>query len=336
MKTKLIPALLAAATLTSAIAQSGQSGVPKANNTSSSSGSTSSANGGARSGASGLAGQTSYGVTSSARYGTRLNTIVRRGNTAGSAGSIILTSALPPEKLDELAEDLNVLNFMFNRTLGDKNPIEYRLGVPITFRDGRPVETTYIQDFGVLVKIFVPYPLVQPEETDKKDQVAAPADSEWEKARRALHAGDPAPGGEMGIEAGQRPVYNEELVKELKKQIFETLKNAANLRHVGADQSILVVVLGGTNSQTPNIDPTTGIPVQPENARSTVMSIRIRKADADAAMKSTKSSDELEKNAAITTYFDIAQSSRTPTAGFGPATSMFGRDYGYEVRPSAR
>src|SRR5687768_8702173 len=176
MKTNLIHTLLAAAAVMTASAQNAATTAtsPKSQNTRSSY---------AAAGL-GAPGQNPY-AGSSARFATRLNSIVRRGNTM-SHGSIILTSALKPEQVDELSEDLNVFKFLFNRhlerTFGDQGT-EYRLGVPITMRDSRMVELDYVQDFGVIVKVFVPFPVVPSEQPEKKVERPAPADTEWEKAR---------------------------------------------------------------------------------------------------------------------------------------------------------
>jgi hypothetical protein len=352
MKTKLIPALLAAATLTSAIAQSNAGAAPKADNTSSSSSAVSSGAGygssGARArpgGGTGLAGQNTYGGAggSTARYRTRLDTIVRRGGNPGP-GSIILSSALPPEKFDELTEDLNVLSLLINRNLdrvfGEK-ATEYRLGVPITMGANRSVETTYLQDFGVLVRIYVPFPVATSGEREKKPEPAAAApDTEWEKARRALYAGDTDPAGNIpgmpGAEAGAAaaPGYDQKLIDEVKKEILDALKNVANVRHMGAQESATVAIIGAADQTGVAIDPLTGVASSPNGNRPTVMTIRIRKSDT-AATPGVDATEHLTKNAKIATYFGAAAPAGS-VAGFGAGAMLYGGDYGYVNRPAQR
>jgi hypothetical protein len=260
--------------------------------------------------------------TSTGVYGQRLGYIVRRGDTA-PPGSIILTSAMSQEKLDALSEDLTVLNFIFTRnferTFGEKGA-EYRLGIPMTMTGGRFVETSYIEDFGVLVKIHVPFTVVSSGETEKKSAPAPKTDTDWEKARRALFGGSDAEGAAPTTDP--TAVYDEKLVGELKKQIFDALKSAANVRTLDANQTITVVVIGGPNGAA-------------KPARSTVMTIRITKAQADTAAKNPDAND-LWKDAAVIGYFDSANAYATPrgvtTYGGGGYGSGFG---GVGAYPSA-
>src|SRR5687767_2213315 len=82
----------------------------------------------------------------------RLNSVVRSEAVTRVGGSVLLTTAFPPRTLDEMEEDLAVLSVVFQRGLeramGDKST-EYRLGVPITLRDNRPIDITFIQGYGV-------------------------------------------------------------------------------------------------------------------------------------------------------------------------------------------
>lgn len=330
MKTKLIPALLAAAALTS-FAQSAVA--PKVSNSSSSSSSSSSATS-SRARSTAPAGQTAYGAaaSSSARYGTRLNAIVRRGGPATGAGSIILTSPLPPEKFDELAEDLNVLTLIINRNLdrvfGEKST-EYRLGVPITMAAYRSIETSYIQDLGVLVKIHVPFPVATAGEREKKPEPAAAPDTEWEKARRALYGGERDPAGMPGMAgdgpATTAPAYDQKIVDDLKKEILDALQNIANIRHMSADESVTVAVIGSAEVTPAGIDPLTGLPTKPETSRPTILTLRVRKG---------ASGEDLAKSAKVAAYFD------TPTTasagGYGGGGLIYGGDYGYVTRPGVR
>jgi hypothetical protein len=334
MKTKLIPTLLAAATLTSAIAQSSTSATPKASGASTSSGAGYGTSGRTRSTT--LDGQNAYGAASSgARYRTRLDGIVRRANTAVGAGSIILTTPIEPQKVDELTEDLNVLTLIINRNLdrvfGEKET-QYRLGVPITMGRNRSIEASYIQDFGVVFKLHVPFPVATAGPREKKPEPAAAPDNEWEKARRTLYAGDEAAGIQRtGTEEGaaMTPAYDEKLVNDLKKEILDALKNISNVRHMAATESATVAILGSAESAPTTIDPLTGIPTASEPTRPTILTIRVRKADVG---------ENLAEKAKVTSYFDTA-SSGAPSAGFGGGYGgggSFGSGYSYETVPGPR
>jgi hypothetical protein len=242
-------------------------------------------------------------VENAGRYSQRLASVVRRADTGLLPGSIILNGPIATptaEKgLDELSEDLAVLNFIFNRNLekvfGDK-AAEYRLGVPITLRgDNRLIETTYIQTFGVLIKIHVPFPVWSTGNADKTTEKAPSPDNEWERARHAVY-GDtdaPPPGVATGVP------YDENLVNELKKQIFESLKNAANVRHLQPGDAIAVAVLGGPNA------PKASSPGEAaELNRSTALMIRISKSQADAVTLASQGANQLAKEATLVGYFE--------------------------------
>lgn len=333
MKTKLIPALLAA-TLISANAQSGTSAVPKSNANSSTSTSSSSSSGGGSTRAGAPRGQGAYAAAgSSARYGTRLNSIVRRGSATAGPGSIILTSPLEPEKFNQLTEDLNVLTLIINRNLdrvfGEKST-EYRLGVPMTMAANRSVETSYIEDYGVLVRINVPFPVASSGEREKKPEPAAAPDTEWEKARRALHAGDidpttGLPNGVPAIDPNDAPAYNESLIEELKKEILDALKNVANVRNMRANEAATVAIIGAADPMPVSIDPLSGLPLNPNANRPSVLTIRIQKGDAG---------DDLAKKAKFATYFDTPVTPSQP-GGYGGG-GLFGTGYSYQTVPDVR
>ena len=262
---------------------------------------------------------------STAQYGQRLQTIVRRGD-ASPSGSIIVTSAMSQEKLDQLSEDLTVLNYIFTRnferTFGEKGT-EYRLGVPITMGGGRIVDTSYLEDFGVLIKVHVPFPVVSSGDNDKKAEPATNADSDWEKARHALFGGGNGEGAAPATE--QIAPYDEKLVSELKRQTFDALKSAANIRNLEPNQPITVAIIGGPNFVVKGF----GGAARSVNAmRPTIMTIRITKAQADAAAKDSDAND-LSKQANVVGYFDSASANGAPRGGIVTyGTSSFGGGYG--------
>jgi hypothetical protein len=197
----------------------------------------------------------------------------------------------------------------------------------MTMSSGRFVETSYLEDFGVLVKVHVPFAVVSSGDNEKKSEPASKTDSDWEKARRALFGGGDAEGAAPAGE--QIPVYDEKLVGELKKQIFDALKSAANIRNLDASQTITIVVIGGPNgAPKSSAAPRAGA----ANAtRSTDITIRVTKAQADAAAKNPEA-NEPWKDATVVEYFDGANASAAPrgmtTYGAGGYGSAFGGGYG--------
>src|SRR5215469_11272740 len=100
----------------------------------------------------------------------------------------------PDQKtLAETSEDLSILSYLLSRNLerafatdaGDN----YKLGIPMLLTSQRhSVDATYIQGFGVLLKMQVRFPLMPLAENENTNQ-SPKTNSEWEEARRALESG---------------------------------------------------------------------------------------------------------------------------------------------------
>ena len=111
--------------------------------------------------------------------------------------------------------------------------------------------------------------------------------------------------------------YDKDKVEDLKEGLLEALKNATNIRNLKEDESITICVFGGVS----------GAPGKPRavlrrapgeqdadredvvwdlsdgpSARGTIMTIRVKKSDADAFAKGRLTLDDFRKKASITTY----------------------------------
>jgi hypothetical protein len=187
--------------------------------------------------------------SSTARYTTRLNGVVAR---ATPNPAITLSGPRGQKEIDELSEDLKVLGFIFTRnlerTFGNNKETEYRLGVPMLVTSGmRVVDVNYLQDYGIFVKVHVPFPVANAEKSEKKSVAGEPS-SDWEKARRTLY-GEENQGAEM---AAQNVDYDEKLVSALKAQMIDALKNATNVRHLRAEDFVTVTIIGGAGAGNRN------------------------------------------------------------------------------------
>jgi hypothetical protein len=91
----------------------------------------------------------------------------------------------------------------------------------------------------------VPFPVVPPP-TAREDAKSSQMNSEWDQARRTLAEGA---SGEFSQEASDDNSgrYNPKLVEVLKKRAIELLRNASHLRHVEADEWVVVTFEGPPN-----------------------------------------------------------------------------------------
>jgi hypothetical protein len=201
---------------------------------------------------------------------------------------------------------------------------------------GRAVEASYVEGFGALFNLKVRFPLMPPAVTDKDTQTNQ-TDSEWDQARRALAGATQADLRRANpYEKARR--FNPKLVETLKKRVTELLRNASHLRHVQPDEWVAVTFSGPPNVFSPrggvssgstkidSEDPTdqsqpvavpngalagpgkwseptpnfAGAPRVP--SRMTILTIRIKKRNADEFEANKMSEDDFFHAAEITSY----------------------------------
>jgi hypothetical protein len=249
-------------------------------------------------GGGGFSGGNAYASGRSGTYSTRLNSIVAR--STGSPATVVAFEPMKPKEMEEMQEDLKVFGLILyrglERALGDRST-EYKLGVPMLLQgEHRVLQANYLEGFGVIAKMTVPFPVAANEgEAKTKRESGAPM-TEWEKARRALFGAD----GELDSRGGagsEVPEYDEKLVATLKKQMYESIKNGSNLRHVKPDEWISVVIVGAV------------APVEGAGSRTqgSILAIRIKKSGLDGSL------EDIERTAQTNAYLD---SFETP----GPVT----------------
>jgi hypothetical protein len=232
--------------------------------------------------------QPGYGYSS---FQQRLNSVVAAADAPEAP--VICFQPMAQKNIDELSEDLQVLNLLLTRNLEravSEKPVEVKLGVPMRMpMNSRSVRVSYLQDYGVNIRVNVPFAVAPaPGEKPKKKEPGA-EESEWEKARRAVHGGEFDP-SETSTDA---PAYADELVGALKKELLEGLRHAKNLRHVKSDEWISLTVIGGNSGYSPR--------------RASILAMRIKK----SAAEKSKSIEDLEKEAQINAYMDPSVGNET-------------------------
>ena len=180
-----------------------------------------------------------------------------------AAGSVSVLCFKDPDQkaLGETTEDLAVLSFLLSRNLEQafaSEASDYKLGIPMLLTSGKQaVGASYIQDFGVILKMQVRFPVVAPPEGAEEAQ-SKKTGSEWEEARQELLADDNTGASYWGshsqVYAGPKTDdhgYDAKLVQTLKNRVLVLLKNAANLRHVDDNEWIIVKIVGTPNPAKP-------------------------------------------------------------------------------------
>ena len=252
------------------------------------------------------------------------------GGTYGYVSSKSIGSSVPPvviqfgskkpEAIAAMEDDLAVMTHIIDGALdrmGDDVPDE-KMGIKLYYASGgKSVRALYLENFGPLFMVKVSFPVHAPAATETKP-AEEPDDTEWNRARRNV-LGFPEDSRWTGVSGGVP--YEAERVEALKKQLVAALKNASNMKGVKPEEYVTVTVFGspaavdgivireqkGSSSRqatASRLEVVEGNKVtQVESARAsshgTVLTLRLKKADIDAAGKDP---DALAKKAMVNTY----------------------------------
>ena len=192
--------------------------------------------------------------------GQFLRTIV--GNTGPGDVLAIRSSSVAPESEANLREDLNVMERILNKALGEKSDAT-AMGVKITFAPGRDANSTmYLESFGALFLLNVDFPLLPPPvQPEMKTETAGPqTGTAWEQAKKELYG----PQDELKAKLAKEMTiiydkkvggtsaskYDADQVARIKDSLALALRNAANIRDLRADEWVTVCVTSSADTLT--------------------------------------------------------------------------------------
>ena len=201
----------------------------------------------------------------------------------------------------------------------------------------------YLDGYGALFLLTARYPLIAPADKPEEPKAKDTASDEWKEAREEelqsnSRSGYGSASGSfvqsLNWSSGRAPAedFDAEKVEKLKTSLLESLKNATHIRALKPNDFVTVVVQGaesvradvmkrksstsavGKPSPSPadsDVKPGGRAPttagVKSARARSslgeTVMTIRVKKSDADAFAQGRLDLDAFRKKAAIQTYY---------------------------------
>jgi|SRR5579862_9126084 len=240
----------------------------------------------------------------------RLENLVGHASAASRA-LVIRTSVPEPKAQAALEEDLAVMSHILNKALeelpGGRRNANKVLGIDIFSPGATPLRSLYLDNYGAVFFLGVNFPLIAPAEKPAEEKHAV-GDSVWEDAYQEVYGQHQANGmGESGED------YSQEKVDRLKDLLFESLKNATNIRGLKPEEFVTVWVSGGTSSGKARVRVAknnsqgtfggnfiTTEPIIP--SRRTVLTIRASKSDIDAYAKGKLSSEGFQKHALVTAY----------------------------------
>jgi hypothetical protein len=196
------------------------------------------------------------------------------------------------------------------------------MGINVLFGPGSgSIRNLFLEGYGALFLLNVNFPLLPPPEKAQPTKEKSETDSTWEEAKQELYGQSDAwaqVGKTLKFSMSPAPQqeYDKDKVDDLTESLLEALKNATNIRNLKADESITVCVFGGVSvapgktwlKRAPNAtdaDRDEVLITEPGDGRpayGTIMTIRVKKSDADAFAKGKLNLDDFRKKASITTY----------------------------------
>ena len=252
----------------------------------------------------------------------RLQSVMKRTSGHGGKALVIRSSEPDPKEQSSLEEDLAVMSHILDKALEEKSDTTHRthraMGINVYFSSSNPMRSLYLDGYGAVFMLHVGFPLLAPPKTEARKE-RAETSSTWEEARQELYG---QPGGAKTL-AGPAEEYDEEKVSQLKDTLLEALKNAANIRDLKPDDSVTICVFGGAGAGRTQVRSTTkrGATPSPDLAnnlwvmtdhnggptRGTILTIRVKKTDADSFAKGKLTLEEFRKKAKIAAYVGNAE-----------------------------
>jgi len=167
---------------------------------------------------------------------------------------VIPTARMKSNQLKEIIEDMQIMGQIFRKKGSLVPPRTYRLRYGSDFgfdiMPGLNWHTgVYLQDFGVVFFMRTPQPLLPPDEPDEK-VAKGKKDTLWEKTRQELSTPQDKALDLLNYHSSlmkkkQKPQpYDAESVQKLENELIESLKYAANIRHMQPNDRIILHVQG--------------------------------------------------------------------------------------------
>lgn len=213
-----------------------------------------------------------------------------------------------PDLVETATKDLNIMCRIFDKELGlspktpeqeqifhnillqiDRTSSPQWLQAPSFFGQvSREARGMYLEGYGAVFLMKVDFQLTAPPQAEESEKpTAEDVDPVWRRTEQELYEPEKLKQKEKASVAGQ---YDELKVEDFKAKLVRTLKHAANIRSMKADERIILTVRGP----------------QPPMGPAKVLSIRAKKSDVDAFAKSQLNLDQFREKVQILMYTDYS------------------------------
>ncbi len=272
---------------------------------------------------------------------------------------IIPSEDITDETIKAIREDMTIMNRIFQKRLrigsGYGNVSLLYSDSPYGLLTGDiPIgDMIYLQGYGVLFKLRVKMSLLPPIQTEEKEVKEEVTDPLWAQTKQELQAKPdagyyPRKPHTIWTRPVSMPQYDAEKVAELKQSLLKALLHASNIRSLQADEWITVVVVGDavpTVTQKMVVSKSDGDDDKSEiffvdpyiidsqsTSGQTVLTVRVKKSDVNAAAQKEITPEEFEKRVKMFTYAVAGAVAATPP----PPTSVSEEPASVAPSPSQR
>jgi hypothetical protein len=274
----------------------------------------------------------------------RLRNIIRRaqGGAGGAEPLVVRFSDMTSKEQSQLEEDLAIMSHILVKNAGGTEPGAYTaMGIAVANPGGAtPARAFYLEGYGAVFTLEVGFPLVQPAAAAQPNSEPSQTNSDWEQAKQEMFGG--GAGGGAGLAMSVEPMdpttglpmaaqsqYNEQRVKHLREGVLKSLKDAANIRGLKADDWVAVTVFNrALQPPVPTRPMWMAMPGgprpnpgrEPAGPRRTVLALRARFSDVKALAEGSLSLDKFRKQVEVQTYaVTDADSGGSSAGGYGAA-----------------
>jgi hypothetical protein len=246
---------------------------------------------------------------------------------------VIPAKSAEPPAIAQIVEDMAVMSRLLDKALGREAAIsqsrlnllgwaqlEYQALGPSLAGLADQTLGIFLEGYGALFVTSVDYPLAPPD--TKNAEKKKVEESAWEKARRELYG--PAPQLEYALRSrGVRKEYDAKKVEQLERTLLETLPQAANIRCLKPEDSVSIAVFEAGGSAAAHLAAAVeaqnpfGAPARNQfdesrtaaalawmsaARRASVLVIRVKTSDIDAASRGATPLDQWRDKAVILKY----------------------------------
>ena len=219
---------------------------------------------------------------------------------------IIKNGRMDAKMREQLKEDLLVMCRIIEKSARDHlSDVHKAAGIDLLAlgSGNRSVRTVYLDDYGVIFTLNARIPLrneAKPEELEEKE---TPLNEEWEETKNELFGQRRKA---RRLHGSPLPAYDEEDVQDLKNELLDAMRNAANIRNLKPNDWITIAASGPAQMERellqvesrvealagmhPKVDV---IAVDDQEGSDSTMILRAKKSDLDALGKKTLSQEEM-------------------------------------------